>query len=98
MRLDLKVPYAEKDQAKQLGARWDPARKLWYIDDKLDAGLFARWQPRPHDAAAPPAAATAAGGQRRRPAGSEPQRGSRYVEQASVCDCLPWDDCARCRQ
>ncbi len=26
----LAVPYAEKDQAKALGARWDPSAKSWY--------------------------------------------------------------------
>ena len=26
----LRVPYARRDQAKQLGARWDPAKKMWY--------------------------------------------------------------------
>ncbi|MDJ0340417.1 DUF5710 domain-containing protein [Streptomyces sp. H10-C2] len=29
-RIWLDVPYAEKDQAKQAGARWDPAAKRWY--------------------------------------------------------------------
>jgi hypothetical protein len=30
MRHDLKVPFADKDAAKKLGARWDAARKIWY--------------------------------------------------------------------
>lgn len=30
LRIDLKVPFAEKDEAKQLGARWDGERKVWY--------------------------------------------------------------------
>lgn len=30
----LDVPYAEKDQAKQAGARWDPAAKRWYAPRK----------------------------------------------------------------
>jgi hypothetical protein len=29
-RIWLDVPYAEKDQAKKAGARWDPAAKRWY--------------------------------------------------------------------
>ncbi|MEV5508564.1 DUF5710 domain-containing protein [Streptomyces orinoci] len=29
-RIWLDVPYAEKDQAKAAGARWDPAAKRWY--------------------------------------------------------------------
>ena len=40
MRLDLKIPFAEKDQAKKLGARWDAGRKLWYIEG-LDPALFS---------------------------------------------------------
>lgn len=30
----LKVPYAEKDLAKQFGARWDPHNKTWYITEQ----------------------------------------------------------------
>jgi len=29
----LKVPYDDKEDAKRLGARWDPKRKKWYIPD-----------------------------------------------------------------
>ncbi len=28
-RIDLKVPYAEKDQAKVHGARWDRENQTW---------------------------------------------------------------------
>jgi small redox-active disulfide protein 2 len=52
MRINLKVPFAEKDEAKKLGARWDAARKLWYVDGKADLSPFARWSPSPHDGAA----------------------------------------------
>ena len=31
-RVYLTVPYAEKDEAKRHGARWDPERKRWWID------------------------------------------------------------------
>jgi len=44
MRTDLAVPFAEKDQAKALGARWDPARKIWYVTDPADLAPFARWR------------------------------------------------------
>ena len=43
-RIDLKVPYAEKDEAKALGAKWDPTNKVWYVENEtgmLDA--FQRW-------------------------------------------------------
>ncbi|MGZ8216225.1 DUF5710 domain-containing protein [Methylomagnum sp.] len=39
----LSVPYAEKDQAKALGAKWDTSRKKWYVPAGLDLGLFTRW-------------------------------------------------------
>lgn len=39
----LNVPYAEKDAAKGLGARWDAAVKKWYVPANLDCTLFAKW-------------------------------------------------------
>lgn len=41
----LKVPFAEKDEAKALGARWNNERKSWYVPDGKDAAPFARWLP-----------------------------------------------------
>jgi WD40 repeat protein len=43
-RIDLAVPFAEKDEAKRLGARWDPAKKTWYVADGMDSTRFARWK------------------------------------------------------
>lgn len=45
-RIHLDVPYAEKDQAKRLGARWDPEVKRWYIDADHDRELFKAWLPK----------------------------------------------------
>lgn len=39
----LKVPFAEKDEAKALGARWDAAIKKWYVPAGVDPAPFARW-------------------------------------------------------
>ena len=44
-RIDLEVPYAEKDEAKSMGAYWDPARKTWYVPPGWDPRVFARWLP-----------------------------------------------------
>lgn len=99
MRHNLKVPFAEKDQAKKLGARWDATRKLWYVEAGRDLGPFSRWQPTPHDGSvaapsgpaprrSPPAQATSEG---------KVQVGSRFVVLPRVCECLPWDDCDKCR-
>jgi len=38
------VPFAEKDEAKRLGARWDMAERRWYAPPGRAAGL-SRWAP-----------------------------------------------------
>ncbi len=42
----LDVPYGEKDAAKALGARWDPAVRRWYAQLARAEGL-ARWAAQP---------------------------------------------------
>ncbi len=67
MRINLVTPFAEKDAVKALGARWDAAKKLWYITDVADLSPFMRWIPNleaasePTDGAAKPAAKTSPG-------------------------------------
>lgn len=44
----LNVPFEEKEQAKALGARWDSARKMWFVprevvDTPDGYAKFARW-------------------------------------------------------
>lgn len=34
-RVYINVPFAEKEQAKGLGAKWDKERKSWYVPEKL---------------------------------------------------------------
>jgi len=85
----LKVPYAEKDEAKALGARWNPTRKSWYVPDGVAVEPFTKWL------------AAGAGGD----AGAEPSSrdaraakpvvGSRYVELAHSCN--PFEECAECK-
>ena len=43
-RIDLNVPYADKDQAKALGALWDPVRRTWYLNPGVDPRPFAQWR------------------------------------------------------
>lgn len=43
MRINLNVPYAENAKAKALGARWDPARKTWYVENPPDVKPLMRW-------------------------------------------------------
>ncbi len=52
MRVNLKVPIEEKDQARRLGAKWDAARRTWYVEDVERLEPFMQWIPphllRPH--------------------------------------------------
>lgn len=41
-RVYLVVPFADKDAAKELGGRWDPAKKRWYCFEE-NSHLFERW-------------------------------------------------------
>ena len=42
-RLDLRVPFEEKDDAKRLGANWDPKQRTWFIAEGADPRDFSRW-------------------------------------------------------
>ncbi|MGC6373688.1 zincin-like metallopeptidase domain-containing protein [Pseudomonas sp. S2.OTC.A_B10] len=37
------VPFKEKEQARELGAKWDRQEKSWYIPDGVDKEPFAPW-------------------------------------------------------
>lgn len=39
----LVVPYSEKEEAKQLGARWDRKAKSWYVPASKDQEPFSKW-------------------------------------------------------
>ena len=45
MRFYLNVPFAEKDEAKVLGARWDGEKKQWYFTDPSRVDFFSKWMP-----------------------------------------------------
>ena len=45
MRTELDVPFSHKDEAKALGAKWDRAKKIWYVPDGVSPGPFAAWLP-----------------------------------------------------
>lgn len=42
-RIYINVPYAQKDEAKLLGARWDADVRRWYITGQQDVLLFSKW-------------------------------------------------------
>lgn len=91
----LNVPYAEKDEARALGARWNPTRKKWYVPDGVDAAPFARWLA---------GGGTGTGTGTGTAAGAKPERvdsaaakvaiGANYVELAH--DCNPFEPCEAC--
>ena len=97
MRINLVTPFAEKDAAKALGARWDAAKKCWYILDVDDLTPFMRWIPNLDAAqdmgaktvASPKASTNAAVVKTKPPAVSKP------AVEVPNCGCavLPWEDC-----
>lgn len=88
--LFLNVPYAEKDEAKALGARWNPTKRRWYVPDGLPTAAFAKWAGGAADAA----------GAANPPAGrvdsyqGKTVTGTNYV--ALEHDCNPFEACPQC--
>ena len=98
MRIDLATPFAEKEAAKALGARWDGARKVWYISNVKDLTPFLRWIPDMAAATAGPAnepVRLAPKSTVKASGGSSPPITERSNGQVPHCGCdvLPWDDC-----
>ena len=98
MRINLVTPFAEKDAVKALGARWDAAKKLWYIVDVADLTPFMHWIP--NLGVATENAVAASQQQETRPASTLSQRPkvhppSKSMSEVPHCGCsvLPWDDC-----
>lgn len=95
MRINLVTPFAEKDAAKALGARWDAAKKLWYITDVADLTPFLRWIPNLEAARG----ASEGGGQTTKSvkATTKLAKGSMTKSAVEVphcgCKVLPWEDC-----
>ena len=89
MRINLVTPFAEKDAVKALGARWDGAKKLWYITDVADLTPFMRWIPNLEVASELPGAAVKV------PAKQSPGviTKSSVVVMHCGCQALPWADC-----
>ncbi len=43
MSLLIDIPYCDKDEAKLLGAKWNPELKKWFIKNKSDYPKFSKW-------------------------------------------------------
>jgi len=41
--LYLNVPYKEKEEAKKLGALWNPEKKKWFVQNRCDYSKFNKW-------------------------------------------------------
>jgi hypothetical protein len=39
------VSFAEKDEVKKLGAKWDSKEKSWYVPAGTDTAPFEKWIP-----------------------------------------------------
>ena len=101
----LTVPYAEKDAAKALGARWNPTRRRWYVADGVATEPFAKWI----DAASASASTStpaSAGGAARPGAKAGAGRVDSYQGKTVVGvnyvaldhDCNPFEECPSCSQ
>lgn len=98
MRINLVTPFSEKDAVKALGARWDAAKRLWYIVDVADLTPFMRWIPNME-------VATGISNVEVTPPKTKPKNAAPRASKASAptksvmvvphcgCDVLPWDDC-----
>lgn len=43
MRTNLNVPFSDNHKVKRLGAKWDLARKTWYVEDVENLNPFLPW-------------------------------------------------------
>ena len=91
--LFLTVPYAEKDDAKALGARWNPTKRRWYVPDGVATTPFEKWAAEGADAATPAKGGAGASGRVDSYQGKT-VIGSNYM--ALVHDCNPFEPCAHC--
>lgn len=85
----LTVPYAEKDAAKALGARWNPTRRRWYVPDGVATEPFAKWLGGAVEGEAAPARSGRVDGYQ-----GKTVVGANYVALAHDCD--PLQACPTC--
>jgi Domain of unknown function (DUF5710) len=43
--IELNVPFAQKDEAKSLGAKWNPELKKWFVPAGVSPDSFSKWMP-----------------------------------------------------
>lgn len=97
MRVNLVVPFQDKDKVKAQGARWDTALRVWYVVNHPDLRRLERWLPE-------------VAGFYRKERGASQVAPSQMQVQASHtathvqtvvsdcgCDALPWEHCEHTR-
>ena len=97
MRINLVTPFAEKDAAKALGARWDSANKQWYIVDVADLAPFLRWIPNVDAAKAGAVAEAASPGEQAQKKPTQQSAGVITTSAVAIahcgCDVRAWEHC-----
>lgn len=97
MRINLVTPFAEKDAVKALGARWDAAKKCWYITDVVDLTPFAHWIPNMEAALDASTDDVNKSTKKTSKARVDHFQGVTTGTSSEVphcgCDVLPWEDC-----
>ncbi len=113
MRTNLKVPYAEKDEARKRGARWDAARKTWYVENVENIAQFMRWTHaylnRPANAilGVTPKADSKPNAMRSHPVAVKKNQPAVRMNASGIfagakyfntrCACVPWSPCEKCK-
>ncbi len=103
MRINLVTPFAEKDAAKALGARWDSAKKQWYIVDVADLTPFMRWIPDLASAGSDDASTAPSNSANPARTNAARSAGKGVITKSSVvfadcgCKVLPWEACSHSR-
>jgi hypothetical protein len=90
MRTNLNVRYEERQVVKSLGARWDSARKVWYVENVENLERFFRWIP--HSKPSAPSNQTKS----IKSKGlllSKGKTGKHYKKENCNCGLPPWDLC-----
>lgn len=92
---ELRVPYAQKDAARALGARWSGERKTWYVPEGALLAPFECWLTKPRSGKSGAVAAA-----QNRPARVDSYVGktiigAHYFESAH--DCSPFVECKECQ-
>jgi hypothetical protein len=97
MRINLVSTFAEKDAVKALGARWDAAKKVWYITHVEDLSPFRRWIPGLETYTEGWSDGAIRQARRTRKAPMKMQKGvftgPAVVEPHCGCSVQPWEDC-----